>query len=210
MIKDEVGIEREYFLLDEKSNIVEPKLFGFPIDEYGFLVEIRTQPHTKASSLLDELNRLIDAHKTQAERLGLKLHLAHRMRLNPLFVKQLHKAYAWDYLKDITANIHSGTDCSHATGIQGFWGTAGLHLHFSKKRIIKHCSNFPTISRIQLPIRKIVLAMDVKFSDEILKSNRIEGEYEIKPYGFEYRSLPASIDIKPVVDFAFYLLNRSE
>jgi len=30
----EIGIEKELFLLDKDKNIMEPKLFGFPRDEF--------------------------------------------------------------------------------------------------------------------------------------------------------------------------------
>lgn len=224
MFKDEVGIEREYFLLDSDGNIVEPALFGFPFDEFGFLVEIRTLPYTKTKPLIEELVGLISAHEAQAEKLGLKLRLCHRLSMDGEFVKHLRKKYAWDYLRDTTANIHNGVEVSHATGIDRWtnkiiWGTAGLHVHFSRKRILfptQRVLEYPIIKRVQLPIDKIVLAMDARFSQPILLSNRIKGEYEIKPYGFEYRSLPADVNVllgynvslQPVIDFAFSLLKK--
>lgn len=218
MFKDEVGIEREYFLLDSGDNIVEPALFGFPFDEFGFLVEIRTLPYTKTKPLIEELLDLISAHEAQAEKLGLRLHSTHRLSMDSKFVEYLKKKYAWDYLKNTTANIHAGVEVSHATGIDRWtnkiiWGTAGLHVHFSRKRILSHAQRvlqYPIIKRVQLPIDKIVLAMDSKFKGEIFKTCRIQGEYEIKPYGFEYRSLPANINILPVVNFAFSLLERDK
>lgn len=214
MFKDEVGIKREYFLLDSAGNIIEPALFGFPFDEFGFLVEVRTLPHIKTEPLVDELYDLIAAHQAQAEKLGLKLHLAHRMRIPKNLINYLKKKYAWDYLKDTTANIHAGVEVSHATGIDQWssgevFGTAGLHVHFSRKRIFIQDLHFPPIiHRVQLPIGKIVKAMDSKFKGTIFLANRISGEYEIKPYGFEYRSLPADVNIFPVVDFAFSLLKK--
>lgn len=214
MFKDEIGIEREYFLVDAMDNIVEPALFGFPFDEFGFLVEVRTLPHTKAKPLIKELNDLIAAHKVQAEILGLKLHLTYRMKLPLSLVKHLAKKYAWDYLRDTTANIHAGVEISHATGVDQWtnkktiWGTAGVHVHFSRKRIIQQCLRSPIIKRVQLPIEKIVLAMDAKFAQNITWSKRIMGEYEVKSHGFEYRSLPADIPILPVVYSAFSLLKK--
>jgi len=214
MFKDEVGIEKEFFLLDSVGNIVEPALFGFPFDEFGFLVEVRTLPYTKTKPLIEELLDLISAHEAQASKLGLRLHSTYKLRLDNDFVKHLKKKYAWDYLQDTTANIHSGVEASHATGIDQWnsrvlYGTAGLHVHFSRKNIHPRSLRSPIIRRVQLPIEKIVTAMDVKFIQTILSCNRIEGEYEIKPYGFEYRSLPADINILPVVNFAFSLLKRN-
>lgn len=215
MFKDEVGIERECFLLDSMGDVVEPALFGFPFDEFGFLVEIRTFPYTGTKPLMHELHDLMVAHQAQAKKLGLELRLFHKLRLDNDFVKHLKKKYAWDYLKDTTANIRSGVEVSHATGIDEWnskmlYGTAGLHVHFSRKNIYPRSLRSPIIHRVQLPIDKIVMAMDTKFKELIFKACRIRGEYEIKPYGFEYRSLPANVDIRPVVDFAFSLLKRNE
>jgi len=214
MFKDEVGIERECFLFDSAGNIVEPALFGFPFDEFGFLVEVRTLPYTKTKPLIEELLDLISAHEAQASKLGLRLHSTYKLRLDNDFVKHLKKKYAWDYLRDTTANIRSGVEVSHATGIDQWnsrvlFGTAGLHVHFSRKNIYSRFLHSPIINRVQLPIDKIVMAMDTKFKETIFKSCRIQGEYEIKPYGFEYRSLPANINILPVVNFAFSLLKRN-
>jgi len=213
-IKDEIGIEREYWLLDKKGRVVEPELYGFPRDEYGFLVEIRTQPHTSTTSLLDEFRRIFVAHHEQARTLDLHLDSRHTMKLSRDFVEKMRKKYNWNILKNLTANIHSGIEVSHATGIDDWTnkktirGTAGLHVHFSRKRIIYRSLRAPIVRRIQLPIRKIVIAMDARFNNTIALAKRITGEYELKPYGFEYRSLPADITLQPVVKFAFMLLER--
>ena len=74
-------------------------------------------------------------------------------------------------------------------------------------------------SRITNPvIQWIVEEMDKKFFDKFapIENERTKyrrpGFYEIKPYGFEYRSLPAndaSIAALPeIIDFAFELLNK--
>lgn len=199
-MKDEIGVEIEYFLCNEKGRIVEPAIYGFPFDEFGFLVEIRTSPHIHPKLLMRELVKLIKAHEAQAESLGLELRLVHRMRLSPAFVAYLRKKYAYDRLKDLTANIYNGIQKTHATGLDGKWGTAGTHVHFSRKT--------KDGCRVQLPIKEIVLAYDARYNHEIAKAERVFGEYEIKPYGFEYRSLPATVSIYSVVSFGFMLLKH--
>jgi hypothetical protein len=193
-------LEREFWLLDKKNQIVMPDDYGFPIDEFGFLVEIRTHAHPTAKGLLNELNRLTLAHKAQAKSLGLRLTLQHRRFLGKNLINCLSKKYHWDTLPDLTANIYSTVSKTHATGIDSEFGTAGIHIHFSKRDIHGR--------RVQLPIRTIVLGMDARFNREIAGSERVCGEYEIKPYGFEYRSLPATINVKEAVSFAFFMLNK--
>lgn len=45
-----------------------------------------------------------------------------------------------------------------------------------------------------LDMPKIIGIFDNMFATEIKEANRIPSAYEIKPYGFEYRSLPSNID----------------
>jgi hypothetical protein len=47
---------------------------------------------------------------------------------------------------------------------------------------------------------KIVRSLDKIFEKEIKDAKRIPGFYEMKSHGFEYRSLPCSIDLDKVVD----------
>lgn len=193
---DRIGLEREFWLL-KGNKIVEPHEYGFPFDEFGFLVEIRTRPHTTSQGLLGELNRLTLAHNAQATALGLRLHLQARRFLGESLKNYLKKKYAWDSLPDLTANIHSGITTTHATGVEDLIGTAGIHVHFSR--------HDEQGRRVQLPIHNIVCAMDDHFNQTISRARRVCGEFEIKPHGFEYRSLPATVNVNEVAVFAFLL-----
>lgn len=57
---------------------------------------------------------------------------------------------------------------------------AGFHVHFGA-----YCP-------IDMPL--IIKAFDERFKKEILAAQRTLGAYRMKPHGFEYRSLPATID----------------
>lgn len=50
-------------------------------------------------------------------------------------------------------------------------------------------------------IPKIIFYLDAEFAREIKEAKRATGLYQMKSYGFEYRSLPATIDILEVADF---------
>jgi len=192
-----IGLELECWLL-KGNKIVEPQLYGFPFDEYGFLIEIRTHPHSTVKDLLEEFNCLWLSHKARAEALGLRLVIQPRRFLGKNLINCLKQKYGWDVLPDLTANVYSGIRKSHATGVDVEYGTAALHVHFS--------SHDKKGRRVQLPIREIVFAMDARFNEVVAKAKRIHGEFEIKVHGFEYRSLPATVNIKEVVEFAFHLL----
>ncbi len=82
---------------------------------------------------------------------------------------------------------------------------AGLHVHFSDidehtivdkdNKVVKyHTSN-------QLDIPYIVYQLDKMFKEHILCSHRQPGIYEMKPWGFEYRSLPSTIDSSVLCEF---------
>jgi hypothetical protein len=200
-MKKLIGIEREYFLVDKDGAMYEPAPYGFQIDEFGFLVEIRTRAHSNPEDLIKEFDNLLKANQAHAKSFGMKL-VPHDMYKMPSYYQDyLSKRYHWDSLQDLTANVNPGTNKSHATGIDGEYGTAGMHVHFS-------CHN-DKYESVQLPIPDIVAEMDWKFREDIHKAHRIPGEYEIKAHGgFEYRSLPASTDLCEVVNYAFFLLMR--
>lgn len=201
MKTDKVGIEKEFWLLDLQRQLKEPKTYGFPFDEFGFLVELRTEPYTWEQILIEDFNMQLKKLQTKASRLDFVLSDEPRRLIDKLFVKALSIRYQYSKLKDLTANIYSGTKKSHATGIDGEFGTAGLHVHFSR---------FDDEKRVQLPIVEIVKEMDRFFYPCIVNASRNRGEYEIKFYGFEYRSLPANISISTVVKKAFEILRNIE
>jgi hypothetical protein len=200
MVIDRIGIEREFFLL-KKGVIVEPALYGFPYDEFGFLVELRTRPHTNSKDLLKEYAELHSALVVYAEKLKLDLVVVHKMPIDKTFINYLSKKYSYDSLLDTTANIYPYTAKSHATGLDKGYGTAGLHIHFSR--------HWEDGRRVQLPFVEIIKALDNKFKDIILLAERNLGEFEIKVHGFEYRSLPADITLAIPVEFAFKILKIS-
>ena len=72
---------------------------------------------------------------------------------------------------------------------------AALHIHFSDTytdaKGDKHC-------RI-MDMPKIIQKLDGAFKKEIKEAKRLPGFYEMKPHGFEYRSLPCSVDLDEVV-----------
>ena len=194
---DKIGIEKEFWLLNVDT-IQEPALFNFPYDEYGFLVELRTKACTNPKSLLRSFNRQLRLLNVKAKMLAFRLSDKPNMFSPPYLISYLSSKYNYGSLEDLTANIHVGIKCSHATGISSDYLTAGLHVHFSRH------DKFG--KRIQLPIYDIVKRLDWAFKSDIMKADRILGEYEIKPHGFEYRSLPANTPIEKVIEKAFKIL----
>jgi len=196
---DEVGLELEVWLLDN-GKIIEPAIYSFPHDDFGFLVELRTRPHTTPFIILDDLDKLWRGFEGLAHQFGFQLFIINSIPIDKQLIDYLRIKYNYANLKDLTENLETGTFKTHATGISDDAKvlTAGLHVHFSRKDELGR--------RVQLPIQTIVRCMDTAFANEISEAGRIPGEYEIKPYGFEYRSLPATVDTKKVVENAFKFL----
>lgn len=199
---DEIGLEREVWLLDNNGKIMEPKIYWFPNDDFGFLIEERTRPHDNPEMIIQDLDKLHEAIIYQAKLFNLRIVLQDEMSMgnyNSKLINMLSEKYGYGILEDLTANINSGVTKSHATGIIDNHLTAGLHVHFSRKT--------SDGKRVQLPMFKIVSEMDKIFFDEIKESKRMHGEFEVKPYGFEWRSLPATADIKKVLNTAFSMFS---
>lgn len=199
-MKDEIGLEEEVWLLDRENKIIEPAIYSFPHDDFGFLIEIRTLPHTESKPILEDLEKLTRAFQYQAKLFNFRIVEKSRMPIDRKLIEKLRIKYNYFNLGDITENTQSGGWRTHATGIMGETLSAGLHVHFSRKK--------ENGMRIQLPIRRIVDDMDSYFKAYIEENERIKGEYEIKPYGFEYRSLPATVPKKEVVNYGFSLLRK--
>jgi len=202
MILNEIGLELEVFLLDKLGNILEPSIYGFPSDEMGFLIEIRSEPSDDPRLLWNDmhLKKSIIGHK--AKKLGFKLDIVPYKKVSKYFIEYISSKYLHDLRPDLTQNIYGGI-LSHHTGFLNGLATAGLHIHFSRREIVGNKCKL-----INLPIRSIVKRMDDHFKKKILEANRILGEYELKSHGFEYRSLPNNINIKEVINYSIQILEE--
>jgi hypothetical protein len=199
---DEIGLEQEVWLLDKNGKIMEPAIFSFPHDDFGFLIELRTRPYTKPKPVLEDLQKLWDGFSNLAHWFDLELVCRDSMPIDKPLIDYLRVKYNYFNLHDLTENVETGTYKTHATGISEDAEklTAGLHVHFSRKT--------PDGRRVQLPIYQIVQCMDGVFAKEIQDAGRIPGEYEVKSYGFEFRSLPATVNPEKVVKNAFNFLEQ--
>ena len=195
----EIGLEKEMFLV-KNGKIMEPKLYGFPFDEMGFLVEIRSYPSDDFYPILSSIQEPETLFKLRAKRLGMKLIDEPFLKTTNKFIQHISKKYKHNELPCLTKNIY-GTKLSHHTGIMGHKVTSGIHVHFSSRIGIKV---------LKLPVEKIVKEMDKKFKLEIEKYNRIKGEWEPKAHGFEYRSLPCNTDIYKILEESFRILKKFE
>ena len=202
MILNEVGAELELFLLDKDNNILEPIKYGFPSDEMGFLIEIRSEHSDNYQDVIDSMETLMRINIYKAGEMGFIVRRSPSVEVSKEFQDYISEKYRHSMLPDQTRNIY-GSKESHHTGFSNNLATAGLHIHFSSRRIF----GTKCLQR-ELPIESIVRNLDNKYKEDILLSNRIPGEYELKSHGFEYRSLPASIDYKKAIKVALNILKE--
>jgi hypothetical protein len=189
------GFEREYFVTRDGTFIDVSKLL--PHDDCGFLAEARGEPHLNpvaAAALLEVEERRIRAIATK---LGLELQMG--MDVATLPAKQ----------RAIMLRRHGkgavGDEQGSAYG--RFWtneklSRAGLHVHFSNERVLapwgdnKESRSY--FGNIDMP--RFIYGLDRTFAAEIKAAKRVPGLYEMKSYGFEYRSLPMSVDLYRVAE----------
>jgi len=202
----EIGLEKEIFLLNKQGEIMEPSMYGFPSDEMGFLIEIRSLPSDRFYPVYMTIHQEELQYKLRADKFGMHTIPDTNMYATPEFVENIIAKYRILEFTDFTKNIY-GVKGSHHLGIFSEPGTdcskltAGIHVHFSSR-------DSETGEVLQLPVENIVRQMDEVFEQEIKESGRLKGEWEPKKHGFEYRSLPCNADIYKVLKESFKILRE--
>lgn len=203
------GFEKEYWVFDvnvPNIPIIVPK--SLPSDECGYLAEVRGEPHV--DPLVAAYLFLAEEDKTQmkassfvAEKCVLSCDEPTR-QLTPEFKREALRRFGKGAYPHERGNLW-GKDYSPRDKLS----RAGLHVHFSDTRVVEHSTHLICLScgkdtnqkntwKEEVPQQqdmiKIIQVLDKAFAQEIKTAKRIPGCYELKPHGFEYRSLPADVD----------------
>jgi len=269
MFENKIGVEAEFFLINEEGEAVVPSI-RFDRDDFPLLGEIRGEPGKDVSSTYSNFIKRMLEVKEVVRKGGKEEYLSFqnskRIRLDT-YREALREATYQKKDIDIVKNIYGvnindfsdqimGKNGRGYNKIQGITSSCGLHIHFSSEVIDKKGVNVPQYESVELPIsisaggglntsirlykdmgykeeksmivrasritqpviERIVKKMDEKFFEELAPKKkertkyRQPGFYELKPYGFEYRSLPSNekaIDALPeIIAFAFSLLEE--
>lgn len=190
------GLECEYFVKrDGKFSLCPNEL---PRDECGYLAECRGQP---ASSIQHAIwlfqGEQRDLFK-RAATLGYSLELTPFTKLDPKF-----RATALRRFGKPSVPPERGSLYRLEYRYNDPFSRAGLHVHFSNDPP-KHDESYR-----QMNIPKIIQTLDDAFGPEIKDAHRLSGLYEMKPYGFEYRSLPNSVGLDKLAQTLLTILRGS-
>ena len=182
------GFEREFFVTKDDQYVLADTL---PHDACGYLAEVRGEPHNDPAKALALYNIEEGNIKRRAEDQGLRLVLLDWIKL-PKSIKNIALRR---FGKNPSINEGSMYGKFWSEGIQ----RAGLHVHFSNEIEVNIGRDIRKIPGI-LDLPKFIFGLDKIFAKEIKEAKRVPGLYEMKPHGFEYRSLPASVDMKKVAN----------
>lgn len=233
-ILNKVGLEAEFLLRDSNGELVYPENYGFGYDEFRILGEFRADAGTtrhetvgKFIQSLVEVINLAQKNKLTIDFSGLAIVSPQKKaeiirKVGAKYVPPCTNIYKTDILNFSDDVVENGSITASRI-------SAGLHVHFSR-RVYQETTEFigdKEISRtydrsLLTPsqIKNIIRNMDKKilpsYSLDVPLKYRQPGFYEIKPWGFEYRSLPMTErfinlgELRLLVDFAFGQLEKLE
>lgn len=187
------GFEREYFVRNSVGDFVLVPL-GVPMDDCGYLAEARGEAHS---------NPLSAAFLLLAEEASVKAKLPKGVKLAFIDTTEVSDA-------TLRAALRRNGKSAYPHERGNLYGydydagdrlcRAGLHVHFSNIRDVETKSGYVESIPQIMDMPKIIQLLDKAFKSEIDAAKRIVGCYEMKPHGFEYRSLPASVDPRKVAE----------
>ena len=185
------GLELEFFVKKDGKFIVAPS--SMARDDCGYLAEARGRCDSDPRAAWFLLQAEIDRLKAQAKKEGVELILANTQDIPKEFLRTTLRTFGKNPAKSYFASGRCYTSSA---------ARAGLHIHFGYQGETFYRTFDPGTKEsremsVKYPGRmnngRVIWLMDNKFKDEIKEAKRIPGEYEFKDYGFEYRSLPATM-----------------
>lgn len=197
--KIKFGFEKEFFVKNSINQYVIVPGF-LPKDECGYLAEARGEPHSDVIQAVFNLKCETYKLKVLFSEKDLVLTDDNTLKLPKQLLREAIRSNGKDVYPNERGNIYNKDYSPNDT-----YNRAGLHIHFSKTKYITY--NDPKLGSeivhkipMQMDFVKIIRTLDDRFIKDIQDAKRIPGFYEFKPHGFEYRSLPAHIDLLKVAE----------
>ena len=186
----EFGFEQEFFVIANNGTLIVAADAGLPHDGCGYLAESRGEHHS---------DPIMAAYLLRAETHKLVNKIPQGSSLSMESTK-IDKSIEHDCLRRFGKSVQSDFSLS------GKWCKknvkhAGLHVHFSNNETIETKEGQRRKIAKFFNATRIIHLLDQMFAPEIKASGRATGLYKMKDYGFEYRSLPSSLDAIVVAEF---------
>lgn len=194
------GFELEMFCtrsIGVEPGNVEPCLVpdGLPYDECGWLIEVRSEPHSNIRKAIALFQAEIDSVKEKAAKaniLTVTIPLMEIPRNLKVAAQRKHGKGLLTY-----RNIYGHETHRNSTKL----ATASIHVSFTNK-IEWHYTNDKGLPRVHkypgfVDHARLIIGLDRAFAAEIKAAKRNPGFYEVKGDGrVEYRSLPNNVDLE--------------
>lgn len=189
------GIELEYFVAKgEELQVLTEDAFVQAIgkrlstDDFPLLGELRSATHPRFFLAASEILWQVKETTSLLSSKGFDVWTCPNVKLPLKTYRRLQRV-------SITKggareeNLYNLTRPRKANTVQ-----AGLHIHFSKSHMVGEKCDIKVFEQLDIP--SIVRQFDNKFGQLIKDCHRQKGWYELKPWGFEYRSLPNNLLIE--------------
>lgn len=183
-----VGFEVEAFVEKVGPNteiVLPPK--GVPVDDCGYLVEYRGEAHQNPMRATYNTLAEIKIVEDMLSKNGLVSRFSPWEKLSEGFKREALIGRAKRLVRE--SNLYGLKQKNPGLA------RAGLHVHFSREvNTVCRCGQVSIVYGM-LDMPAIIKALDQAFKEGIKDAKRVPGMYRLKPYGFEYRSLPNNIGL---------------
>lgn len=200
------GFELELFcrtpLKDDKGGDVCLVPTDLPYDECGWLVEVRSEPHSDVRKAIALLNAELEAVTEQATKANIILVQQPLMEVPRALKVQAARKHGKGLIN--YRNIYGHETHHNSTKLQ----TASLHISFTNEVDWHYTAHVNNSSKGESKVHKyngfvdhakLIVGLDRAFAAEIKAAKRNPGFYEVKADGrIEYRSLPNNVDLNKV------------
>lgn len=203
-----VGLEKEFFIkkitgipntddenYHEEFISAKDANLSDACDECGYLAEARGEPKPDIIAALFSLKEKV---------FRIKKGLPDGIILDDFPFQKIPRKIMHGFQRQYGKNA-AQDECMYGDIKMKQFQTAGLHVHFSSSYSMSQACSCGQVIKYnksqQLNIPRIVQAFDTYFAKQIKEAKRQRGMYEMKPWGFEYRSLPANIPEKMLIEF---------
>jgi hypothetical protein len=191
-----IGFEREYFCVNEDGDVVVVPQH-LPHDDCGWLFESRGRPDFSVFRAIYDLDfedrRLDRMLRTHNARPSTKVKISPSLVSVRMVPKAVRDAARRIFRKDLVTEKNIYGHKSHRNRITE--GVAGLHVSITAQNTVATTTGAHNYNRMW-DFVPFVHALDAAFAEEIRAAKRRPGFYDIHHDGrFEYRSLPATVDV---------------